>query len=154
MKIFKILSILTVTSALSLSINNFTSAKESATFNVAIVDVQKVVESSPQISALKTEERNKLNELGAFVEKAKADVSQQTDATKKKDLEEHYYKELNSKKADLDKEYFKKLSEIDKSITATIKAKAKAANYDLVLVKSSVLDGGTDITSDIIKSLK
>lgn len=42
----------------------------------------------------------------------------------------------------------------DKNITSIIKKKAKASGYNLVLVKSSVIDGGTDITADIIKDLK
>lgn len=153
-KTSKILTITALALALGLSTNNFVSAKAHADFNVAVVDVQKIVESSPQINALKTEQGNKINGLAEFVEKARADVAKQTDDNKKKALEESYNKELNTRKQAIDQEFAKKLSEIDKSVTATIKAKAKAANYDLVLVKSSVLDGGTDITNEIVKSLK
>jgi len=69
---------------LGLSVTNFASAKGSATFNVAVVDTQRVVENSPMINALKTEQKNKLTDLGAFVEQARASVAKETDAIKKK----------------------------------------------------------------------
>jgi len=149
----KFLAITAMTFALSM--NNFAIsgawAKDS---NIAVVDVQKVVESSPEINALKIDGKNKLDDLASFAEKARADVAKETNATNKKTLEDGYNKELNVRKVALDQEYTKKLLDIDKNITSIIKTKAKASGYNLVLVKSSVLDGGTDITADIIKELK
>jgi len=151
-KISRVLTVSLMTFVLGLSANNFASAKGSAGFSVAVVDVQKIVENSPQISALKTEQKNKITGLANFVEKAKADVAKQTDATKKKELEENYNKELNTKKAAIDKDAATKLVEFDKSVRAIIKV--KSADYDLVLTKGTVLEGGTDITNEIIKELK
>jgi len=150
----KILTIGAIAFALGLSMNNFASSKVPANFNVAIVDVQKVVENSPQIGALRVKQTNNFNELKAFVDKAKAELAKENDEAKKKTLEENYNKELNTKKAAMDKEYAKKLADIDLSIGNTIKAKAKEANYDLVLSKNVVFSGGTDITSEITKALK
>lgn len=153
MKTSKILSITAI--AFALSINNFTIAKVlSKDSNIAVVDVQKIVESSPEIIALKIDGKNKLGDLASFAEKARADVAKETNAANKKTLEDNYNKELNVKKVALEQEYTKKLSNIDKNITSIIKKKAKASGYNLVLVKSSVIDGGTDITADIIKDLK
>lgn len=152
MKMSKILALSLVAFALSLSTTNFASAKGTEGFSVAFVDVQKVVENSPQISALKTEQKNKLTDLAKFVETAKADVAKQTDVTKKKALEESYNKELNNRKQAIDADGTKKLVEFDKSVREIIKT--KSADYDLILTKSSVLEGGTDITNEIIKELK
>lgn len=152
MKISKVLTITALTVALGLSATNFASAKDSVTFNVAVIDIQKIVENSPQISALKTEQKNKLTDLAAFVEKAKADVAKQTDSAKKKALEANYNKELNTRKQAIDNDAAKKLAEFDKSVKDIISA--KSADYDLVLTKNVVLKGGVDITSEIIKSLK
>jgi len=151
-KISKILTIGAVTFALCLSVNNFASAKDSASFNVAVVDLQKIVVSSPQINALKVEEKKKMDDLVAFVEKANADLANEKNDVKKKAIEEGYNKELNIKKADIDKEYIKKMSEIDKNISDIINA--KSVNYDLVLTKTSVIKGGVDITNEVIKALK
>ena len=152
MKTSKILTITALALALGLSTQSFASEKNSAGFNVAVIDVQKVVENSPQVSALKTEQKNKLTDLMKFVDNAKADVAKQSDEKKKKTLEEAYNKELNTKKAQIDKEYTKKLSDIDKKITEIINS--KSVKYDLVLTKATVIKGGVDITNEIIKELK
>jgi len=146
--------VLTITAALmlSLSVNNFASAKTPEDFSVAVVDVQTIVENSQQINALKADHKNQIADLMKFVEKAKADVAKETNDDKKKSIEASYNKELNLKKQAIDKDYAKKLAEIDKSLTETIKA--KSAGYDLVLVKTDVVKGGVDITSEIIKDLK
>lgn len=153
-KTSKFLTIGAITFALGLSVNNFASSKVPCDFSVAVIDIQKVVENSPQIGALRIDQKNKFNELKSFVENAKADLAKEADATKKKTLEENYNKELNTKKSAIDKEYTKKLSDIETQISNTIKEKAKEANYDLVLSKNVVFSGGTDITSEITKALK
>lgn len=166
MKMSKAIMITAVT--LALSLNNFASAqnapqvqskngavkKTAPCFNVAIVDVPKLVEASPKMNALKKERKNKIDELAKFVETARTNLSKETNDAKRKSMEENYNKEINAKKDEIDKDYVKKLQTVDKEVTAIIKAKAKAAKYDLVLTKNSVLDGGTDITSQIIKELK
>lgn len=157
MKRNKILTITAFVIALSF-FNTCVNAKglliNQSDFNVAVVDVQKVVECSPEISALKTSQKNDLESLVKFVEGAKADIAKEPNETKKKTLEESYNKELNIKKVNLDKEYSQKLSDYDKNITSLINKKAKLLGYNLVLTKNSVLNGGTDITSEIIKELK
>lgn len=150
MKTSRILVVATV--VVTLSMNNLAFSKDSSKANIAVVDVQKVLESSPEINALNVDRKNKVNELISFVEKARADVAKETNATKKKTLEDNYTKELNQRKEALDKEYIKKISDVDKDITALINS--KTSDYDLVLKKSSVIEGGTDITTEIIKGLK
>lgn len=150
MKTSKILAITAVVAALSM--NTLALSKDSSKANIAVIDVQKVLESSPEINALNVDRKNKVNELVSFVEKARADVAKETNATKKKTLEDNYTKELNQRKEALDKEYIKKISDVDKDITALINS--KTSDYDLVLKKSSVIEGGTDITNEIIKELK
>jgi|GEM_PF-645530 len=137
-----------------LSVSNFAMSDVPSNFRVATVDVQKVVNSSSQVEALKKEQQAKAEELIKFVENARKDVAAQTDEKKKKSLEEKYNKELNTKKEAMDKNYATKLSNIDAAISKQIDAQAKAGNYDLVLAKGVVLSGGTDITDTIIKVVK
>lgn len=153
-KVSKILTFMVIAFALGLASNNFASSKVPANFNVAVVDIQKVVVSSPQVNDLKIEQKNRISELAKFVEDAKANLAKEKNATKKKALEEKYNKELNVKKNALENEYAKKLSDIDKNITEIVKTKATKDGYDLVLAKNVVLVGGTDITDEIVKSLK
>lgn len=129
-------------------------AAMAADFNVAIVDVPQLVSSSAQVQALKKEQQAKAEEMVKFIEKARKDVADITDATKKKAAEDKYNKEFQTKKEKMDKEYADKLKAIDDSITKQINDQAKAKGYDLVLSKNMVLFGGKDITAELVKTIK
>lgn len=125
-----------------------------AVFNVAIVDIPKIVSSSPQVAALKKEQETKAKELVTFVEKARKDIAATTDTKKKQALEEKYNKELSTKKAAIDKTYAQKLADIDTNISKKIENIAKAEGYNMVVAKGIVLYGGIDITDKVISALK
>lgn len=121
---------------------------------VAVVDVPKIVAESKQVQALKDEQAKKTQELNKWLEVVRADVAkQQTEAGKEKLLKK-YEADLAKKREANAKDYAKKLSDIDKNISATIEAQAKAQGYDLVLSKSTVLYGGDDLTAEIAKVVK
>lgn len=142
--------------ALGFCINSFAvSAPDTQkAFSVAVVDVQKVVTSSSQVNELKEEQKRKIADLTKFVQQANDNIAKETDAAKKKGLEDKANKELAAKKEAIEKEYVAKLSGIDKSISGVISKYAKEKNYDLVLAKSTVLHGGQDITAEIAKAVK
>ncbi len=121
---------------------------------VAVVDIQKVVNKSAQVQALKKEQTAKRKELVQFVNKAKEDIKKQTDPVKKQELVKKYDKELAAKRQANAKQYQQKLAAIDKNITAAIVAQAKAMGYDMVIAKGVVLYGGDDITDEISKVIK
>ena len=137
---------------IGMSVNNY--AISNVPSKIAVVDVQKVVASSAQVKALKADRDAKVKDLTTFVTNARSAVAKETNAAKKKELENKYNKELNAKRNAIQKDYAKKLANIDKSISAVVAQKAKAANYDIVLAKGVVLYGGTDITAEITKSVK
>ena len=137
---------------IGMSVNNY--AISNVPSKIAVVDVQKVVASSAQVKALKADRDAKIKDLTTFVTNARAAVAKETNAAKKKELENKYNKELNAKRNAIQKDYAKKLANIDKSISSVVAQKAKAANYDIVLAKGVVLYGGTDITAEITKSVK
>lgn len=121
---------------------------------VAIVDIQKVVNKSAQVQALKRDREAKNKELANFIKKAGEDIKKQTDPAKKKTLAANFDKQLKAKQDANAKAYKTKLEMIDKSINATIVQQAKAMGYDLVLTKGVVLYGGDDITEAILKVVK
>ncbi len=121
---------------------------------VAVVDVPKIVAESKQVKDLKAEQNKKSQELAKWLEVVRADVAkQQTEAGKEKLLKK-YEESLVKKREANAKDYAQKLTAIDKNISATIEAEAKARGYDLVLSKSTVLYGGDDITAEIAKVVK
>lgn len=150
----KFLTVALVAFGIGFAINNYAMSDVPANFKVAVVDVQKVVASSGQVKALKDEQKKKGQELAKFIETAKASINKETDAKKKKTLEDKYNKEFQTKRTAIAKDYETKLLAIDKSISATIDNNAKANGYNLVLAKGVVLSGGTDITDEIAKAVK
>lgn len=121
---------------------------------VAVVDVQKLVNKSAQVQALKKERDAKAKELTQFVKKANDEINAQTDEAKKKTLAQKYQKEFASKREANSKAYKTKLDAVDKNISEMIANYAKTNGYDLVLPKSTVLYGGEDITEALLKVVK
>lgn len=121
---------------------------------VAFVDVQKVVDSSAQVQALKKEQQAKAKDMVSFIEKARKDVAAVTDKDKKQALEQKYNKELAAKKEKMDKEYATKLQSIENYISNIVNNQARLKGYDMVVSKGVVLYGTTDITEDVIKAVQ
>lgn len=121
---------------------------------VAIVDLQKVVNKSAQVQALKKEQDKKNKEMAQFIKKAGEEIKKQSDNTKKKALAKKYDAELKTKREINAQNYKMKLEAADKSISNTISQQAKLMGYDLVLTKGVVLYGGDDITEAILKVVK
>lgn len=150
----KIFTIAALAFGLGLTAGNFAVSDVPSNFKVAVVDVQKVVGSSLQVKALTKEQTTQREALANFVKTASEAINKETDAKKKKALEEKYNKEFKVKQEAIAKNYEKKLLEIDKSISNIITTKAQANGYNLVLAKGVVLSGGTDITDEISKLVK
>ena len=121
---------------------------------VAVVDVQKIVNKSAQVQALKKEQQAKQKEMAQFIKKAGEDIKKQPDEKQRKALAKKYDTELKAKREANAKTYKTKLETADKNITNTIIQQAKAQGYDLVLTKGVVLYGGDDITESIMKVVK
>jgi len=145
---------LTLSFCLGFALNEFALSNIPTSYKVAVVDIQKVIDASPQLKKLKAEREQKNKELNKWVEVVKADINKQTSQENKKKLSEKYNTILVQKQKNLALEYGKKLQEFDKQISEIVANQAKSKGYNLVLVKSTVIFGGEDITQNVIKSLK
>lgn len=123
-------------------------------YRVATVDVQSLISKSSEVNMLKSEQQKKLETMKATVDKARQEISKETDPAKISQLEEKYRNEINDQKIALDNEYNTKLMQIDNHIKTMVVEKAKSMNYNLVLPKNMVLYGGDDITAEVAKSIK
>lgn len=125
------------------------------TFKYAVVDVPRVVENSQQVANLKKQRQEQERLFSKSLQDAQKKLQAETNATKKKALEDSLTKSLNAQKDKMNQEYAQKLQAIDKSISAVIAQQAKANGYKLVVAKSVVLySEGTDITNDVMKAVK
>ena len=122
--------------------------------NIAVVDVQAVVAKSAQVQALKKEQQEKIQDLEKWLKTVQADVEKQKTQEGKDKLLKKYNAEFAKKKEAIAKAYQARLQAVDKSITETISARAKAKGYNMVISKGVVVFGGDDITADVQKVVK
>ena len=121
---------------------------------IAVVDVQAVVSKSAQVQALKKEQQTKIQDLEKWLKTAQTDVEKQKTQEGKEKLLKKYNTEFAKKKEAIAKDYQARLQAIDKSITETISATARAKGYNMVISKGVVVFGGDDITADVAKVVK
>lgn len=150
---FYIVVITVLAFAFGYSVNNIAISENTAP-RVAVVDVAQIVSNSSAVKALKAEQERKVVEMQSTLDRARADISRETDPAKIASLEEKYRKQINDQKLALDNDYNNKMSKIDSDIKAIIAAKSKSLNYDLVLPKNVVFFGGDDITGLVAKEVK
>lgn len=122
--------------------------------NIAVVDLQKVVDNSAQVRTLKNEHTAKIKELNGIITKAQEEIAKQTDTKKIVEIQDKYTNQFNNKKSEIDKIYSSKLANIEAQIKTEIEKKAKADGYDFVFAKSVALYGGKDITPEISRMVK
>ena len=122
--------------------------------NIAVVDLQKVVDNSAQVRTLKNEHTAKIKELNGIITKAQEEIAKQTDTKKIVEIQDKYTNQFNNKKSEIDKIYSSKLANIEAQIKTEIEKKAKADGYDFVFAKSVSLYGGKDITPEISGMVK
>ena len=134
------------------SINNLAISKPENSCKIAYVDIQEIALNSTEITTLKTDQEKQLQEIQSLLEKAKTEISKETNPKKAAQIENSYRKQINDKKLDMDTEYNKQLSAINSKIRTAIAEKARSLNYNIVLTKNAVLFGGDDITNQV-KSL-
>ena len=141
---FYIAVIIGLSFALGYSVNNI--AISDTTPKVAVIDAAKIVANSTAVKNLKAEQEKKVKEIQNTLDKAKTELSKESDPAKIAAIEEKYRNQVNSQKIALDTEYNKKLTQIDNEIRSTVVEKARNLNYDLVLPKNMVKFGGDYIT--------
>ena len=124
------------------------SARAMFSVKVAMVDVQKVVNSSAAVNALKIEHQGKMAELQTWLSNAEKEIEKETVSSKKEKLE------LNQKQQAVQQAYAQELQKIDTLISEDITKIANEKGYDLVIVKGMVISGADDITEYVIEGVR
>jgi outer membrane protein len=151
-KKFNVAIIVVIAFGIGYSVNNI--AVSDTNTKIAVVDTTQLITNSNEVKKLKTEQQAKLKQIQSTLEKAREELSKETDPQKAAQLEEKYRNEINNQKIAMDENYNKKVKELDNKIHIAVSEKAKQLNYDLILPKDIVFWGGTDITSEIEKVIK
>lgn len=124
------------------------------TTQFAIVDLQQIVVVSKDVSALRMEREKQVQDLRKMADDANSKITAEKDEAKKKQLSEQYLAEINARKAEYDKLYAASLQASDKKLNEVIREVAAQKGLSAVLSKSAVVDGGEDITDEVIKQIQ
>lgn len=130
-----------------------TSAK-SNTNNIAVVDIQTVVNASAQVKALKEEQATKVKELNLWLQSAQNEVNTEQDKEKQQALLQKYNAEFALKRRDIALQYQQELKTVSDNISQTVAKEAEKKGYSMVIAKNIVVYGGVDITENIAKIIK
>lgn len=136
------------------SVNNIAVSNTSPDYRVAVVDIAAVISNSSEIKAIKAEQEKQILAMQNTINKAREEISKESNPQKIAQLEEKYRKQINDEKLALDAEYNKKLTAIDSKIKTAVVEKARSMNYNIVLPKNTVLFGGDDITEQVSGIMK
>ena len=122
--------------------------------NAALVDVQQLVNNSAEVQTIREDLAAKQQEAQKWIQESQAKIQKYKEGKAKNELVAKFEEELAQKQQTLQQEYAEKLNAVDEKITKIIQKEAKAEGYGMVLAKSAVLTGGTDITDEIIELIK
>ena len=134
------------------TINN--SAISFPRYKVAVVDISKVLEKSPELQTLKVSQDKQMKELNTLITKAQSEIINAPDQAKALELENKYKKEIEAKRNVMDNEYNQKIDKITADVKDIIIKEAQKTEYNLVLPTGMVISGGDDITQNVIKDIK
>lgn len=124
------------------------------TNNIAVIDVQAVVNSSAQVKALREAQAAKVNELNLWLQSAQNEVNAEQDKERQQALLQKYNAEFALKRRDIALQYQQELQIVSNNISQTIAEEAVKKGYSMVIAKNLVIYGGLDITEDIAKIVK
>ncbi|OGH99228.1 MAG: hypothetical protein A2287_02685 [Candidatus Melainabacteria bacterium RIFOXYA12_FULL_32_12] len=120
---------------------------------VAIVDLDKVISNYSKAQDVSADLKVKEAELQKFLADAQKQLKNANSPVEKKNLEDRLTNEFKTKADGFRELQIKEWKEIEDSVFSAIDKAAKSKKLDLVLNKSSVLQGGVDITDQIINLL-
>jgi len=135
-------------------VNNPAISTTNSACRVAVVDVGEIAKNSSKVKQLQNDQKIKLNDMQATINKAQLEISKETDKSKIEAISEKYRKEINDKKVAMDEDYNNRLAQINSEIKTAVVDKAGKLGYDLVLPKNVTLFGGDDITGQVESEVK
>jgi len=122
--------------------------------NIGVIDLQRVVSVSKDVAALRASRGAQIAELQKMADEANAKIDQIKNDEEKKAATEKHLADIQAKKAEFDNAYNSSLQASDTKIQGIIDTIAKKQKLSVVLNKSSVVSGGTDITEAVVDLVK
>ena len=128
------------------------SAKSSAA-GTAVVDLDKIRDNYTASQELSADLKVKETELQKFVANAQKQIQDAKTPLEKKNLEEKLGEQFNIKRNAYAKDQAVKWGIIEDKVVKSIKEISDLKKFDIVLNKQVVINGGFDITDEVIAKL-
>ncbi|MDD3014617.1 MAG: OmpH family outer membrane protein [Candidatus Gastranaerophilales bacterium] len=120
---------------------------------VGVVDLDRVVNNYSKAQDVSADLKVKEAELQKFLADAQKQLKDATSPVEKKNLENKLTKQFKTKSDEFKDAQIKQWKQIEDNIFSAIETVSKTNKLDVVLVKSSVLYGGTDLSDQILNLL-
>jgi len=120
---------------------------------VGVVDLDKIVNNYSKAQDVSADLKVKEAELQKFLAEAQKQLKDAPSPVEKKNLEEKLTQQFKTKSEDFKDAQIKQWKQIEDNIFSAIETVSKTNRLDVVLVKSSVLFGGNDVTDQILNLL-
>lgn len=120
----------------------------------AVVDLQRVVLSSKEIAALSNSRQEQIQELKKMADAANDKIKLIKNENTKKEVSQKYLDEINSKRDAFDRVHNSSLQAADQNLNNVINEVAASKGLGIILNKTSVVNGGTDITDEVVEIVK
>jgi len=148
MKMFKRTVVLLAVISLMIGCSGKSNAEGTGT-----VDLDKIRENYAAAQELTAELNVKEAELKQFIVDAQKQIQNAKTPLEKKNLEEKLGQQFDIKRMASSKDQAQKWALIENAVIKSIKDISTAKKFDLVLNKQVVIDGGTDITDEVLAKL-
>lgn len=120
---------------------------------IAVADLSYIVSQSDKLTTIRKENEKKLIELSNWLDDVEQEIQDEKDFEKQKKLAVQYKKIAQEKQNIVKNEYANKIKEVEKEISDTIQKTAFELGCDIIFTKQVVINGGRDITLDVLKQL-
>lgn len=131
-----------------------TTSSSLSSAKIAIVDVQALVNQTPSVWALRSEQQQNASIIQNWINGVNSQLNQIADQNTRQATAQQYQIELNKRQQMLQNEYALKIQAIDAELSKLVSDVATEKKLDYVFAKGAVVFGGTDITSDVAKLIK
>lgn len=122
--------------------------------NVAYVNLQQIVAASTETVRFQQEYAQKRKEFDGWLKQAKKDIAAETRKAKRDEIAREYQEIAKKRETALVQDYNEQLSKLENKINRIMRRTARAHGCKVILNKSSVVLGGTDITAEVVKKIK
>lgn len=124
-----------------------------SSYRFATVDVKRVVAENPAILALRRENNEKIEDLSRWLDTVQKELNAEKKKAKRMELAREYKEIALKRESEIKQNYQTKLKKIESELKELMQKVAKSKGCSAIFDSASVVQGGVNITKDVIEKL-